>query len=810
MQRHICIHGHFYQPPRENPWLETIEMQESAYPYHNWNERITYECYSSNTASRILDSKKDIVEIINNYQNISFNFGATLLSWLQAYSPQVYEKILLADQESQKAFSGHGSALAQAYNHMIMPLANSRDKQTQIIWGIADFESRFQRKPEGMWLPETAVDIETLEVLVEHGILFTILTPYQAKRVRKINDTTWFSVDSGRIDTQFSYRCPLPSGKSIIIFFYNGPISRDMAFGDLLKSGEDFAKSLVATFPSSDDLPRLAHVATDGETYGHHHRYGEMALSYCLHYIRKYNLARITNYAEFLANNPPRHEVEIIEKSSWSCFHGVERWCSDCGCHIGGHPGWQQKWRKPLRDALDWLRDKSVPFFEEAAKAYVTNPWDLRNKYISVINDRSEVNVRKFLEQHVNRQLSGDEQSRLLKLLEMQRNAMLMYTSCGWFFDEISGIETVQIMCYAARVAQLIKELGGEDCEENFVKMLEKAPSNIIEYQNGAKVYELMVKPAVTNLLRVGANYAVSSLFEDFKKTAELYCYTITRSNLKRWELGNHTLVLGEAVIKNNITWEESTIYFAALHLGDHNVLAGVDEVKDSRQVESAHDAIHDAFKKNEILETTRAIEKHFPNGRYTLTHLFKDQQSKILYKVLASTLEEIEASLRQINEYHYPIIRVIKQLHIPIPKVLANTILVMLNKDILEEIENDYPQYIRLQELVNEVKDWSLSMEIDKVTISFVVRRKINGWIEQLVRKPEDIQALQAMEALLRIFEPLTLNIDLWSAQNMYFSIGKQQYSSMKAKAFSKDKQAEEWLKYFDLVGYHLKVSIV
>ncbi|HWV58185.1 MAG TPA: DUF3536 domain-containing protein, partial [Longimicrobiales bacterium] len=397
MDRYVCIHGHFYQPPRENPWLERIELQDSAYPYHDWNERINVECYARNGASRILDARDRIIEIVNNYGRISFDFGPTLLVWLEENDPDTYRSILEADRESQRRFSGHGSAMAQAYNHMILPLANPGDRRTQIYWGIRDFRHRFGREPEGMWLPETAVDLDVLEALVAAGIRFTVLAPHQAKRIRQIGRDEWQDVTGGRIDPSRAYRQYLPSGKHIDLFFYDGPISRAVAFEGLLRNGERFASRLVGAFSHDRDWPQLSHIATDGETYGHHHRHGEMALSYAIRHIESHRLAKLTNYGEYLELYPPTHEVEILENTSWSCAHGVERWRSDCGCSTGGQPGWTQAWRQPLRAALDWLRDTLAPRYAEAAAEVFHDPWGARDRYIDVILDRSRDNVDRFL-----------------------------------------------------------------------------------------------------------------------------------------------------------------------------------------------------------------------------------------------------------------------------------------------------------------------------------------------------------------------------------------------------------------------------
>jgi alpha-amylase/alpha-mannosidase (GH57 family) len=338
MERYVCIHGHFYQPPRENPWLEAIELQDSAYPYHDWNERITAECYGPNAVSRILDSQDRIVRIVNNYARISFNFGPTLLSWMERKAPEVYRAVLDADVESRARYGGHGSALAQGYNHIILPLASLRDKRTQVAWGVADFVHRFGRRPEGMWLPETAVDVESLELLAEHGIEFTVLAPRQARGVRKVGDTAWTDVSGSRVDPSMAYRIPLPSGRSIAAFFYDGPISQGVAFEGLLHRGEQLAHRLLGAFAPARKHAQLAHIATDGETYGHHHRRGEMALAYALHYIETNKLATLTNYGQFLEKFPPTYEATVFDNSSWSCVHGVERWRSDCGCSTKNKP----------------------------------------------------------------------------------------------------------------------------------------------------------------------------------------------------------------------------------------------------------------------------------------------------------------------------------------------------------------------------------------------------------------------------------------------------------------------------------------
>ena len=483
----------------------SIEVQDSAYPYHDWNEKILAECYAPNTISRILDSEGYIIELPNNYSKISFNFGPTLLAWMEEKAPEVHEAILAADRMSQKNLSGHGSALAQPYNHMIMPLANRRDKYTQVRWGIRDFEQRFGRSPEGMWLPETAVDLETLDIIAEQGIRFTVLAPHQASEVRGPGEDTWTDVSGGHIDPTMPYELNLDSGRKIAIFFYDGPISRAVAFERLLAKGEYLPQRLMSAFSGERSAPQLVNIATDGETYGHHQQYGDMALAYALRQIESENRARLTNYWEYLDRFPPASEVRLFENTSWSCAHGVERWWKDCGCNSGGHPGWNQAWRTPLRDSLDWLRDTLAPLYEEHAGRLLRDPWAARNDYIRIVLNRVPEHVDEFLRMQAVRELNQTEKVSVLKLLGSQRCAMLMYTSCGWFFDELSGLETVQVIQYAGRAIRLAEETCGVQLEDAFLERLEQAKSNIPEHRDGREIYMKFVKPAMVDLIKVGA-----------------------------------------------------------------------------------------------------------------------------------------------------------------------------------------------------------------------------------------------------------------------------------------------------------------
>jgi len=804
--KYICIHGHFYQPPRENPWLDEVESQDSAHPYHDWNQRITAECYARNAASRILDANKRIINIVNNYSRISFNFGPTLLSWLEKKEPETYQAILEADRISQKNFSGHGSALAQVYSHVIMPLANSRDKRTQVVWGIKDFEHRFKRRPEGMWLAETAVDSETLEIMAEQGIKFTILAPHQAKRVKKMGDhSRWRNLTEHKIDPKMPYVCRLPSGREMVIFFYDGPAAQAVAFEGLLSSGESFARRLIGIFDQHSPENQLAHIATDGETYGHHHKFGDMALAYCLNHIETFRLATITIYGEYLEKNPASYEVEIIESSSWSCAHGVERWRSNCGCHVG-HPGWNQEWRAPLREALDWLRDQMSIVYEREMRKFCERPWEIREAYIAVILNRHPDQVKEFLQKNIPRDLSEEEKIKVLRLLEMQHNALLMYTSCGWFFDEISGIEATQILKYAARALQLTQEVSGEDLEYGFIKILEKAKSNVSELQHGATIYKMFVKPSVVDLPRVGAHYALTSLFEEYSQEIKLYCYTIQIEKYERKEAGRNKLAVGKGWVRSDITWERMPMGFAVLHLGDHNLIGGVEYLASEEKFFHMYEKILNAFLGNNIPEAINLINTYFGSHHYSLWHLFRHEQQRILNQVLKSATQEIESSFRQIYEHNYSLMQIQDDIQLQLPKTLATVVEYIFNRDLCEALESEHINIERLQKLVAEMKRWAF--ERDRVNLGYITSSRINELMMRFLSHPDDHSIMEMIIVILRNLSTLSLNLDLWRAQNIYFSIGRQSYAQKQEQAAS-DKQAQRWVSLFEDLGQILQVKI-
>lgn len=770
MNSFLCIHGHFYQPPRENPWLEAVEIQDSAYPYHDWNERITAECYAPNTASRNLDGEGRILGIISNYARISFNFGPTLLSWMEKYTPDTYQAILDADRQSISWRSGHGAALAQVYNHIIMPLANLRDKQTQVRWGIRDFEQRFRRFPEGMWLAETAVDTETLEVLAEEGIRFTVLAPHQAGRVRKIGGGRWKDVTGSRIDPSRAYLCPLPSGLSISIFFYDGPISQAVAFEKLLSSGEQFAARLASGFSSHRQHPQLVHIATDGETYGHHHAFGEMALGHALNHIEDNGLARLTNYGEFLELHPATHEVQIVENSSWSCMHGIERWRNDCGCNSGGNGGWNQQWRQPLRDSLDWLNAQLASCYEENMSEYVINPWEARDEYIGAMLDRSEENVAAFLLKHSLRPLDEDATVTVLCLLEMQRHALLMFTSCGWFFDELSGIETVQIIQYAGRAIQLAERYCSQDIESGFLERLERAESNLTEHANGAEIYAKFVKPAMIDLIKVGAHYAVSSVFEEYGEETCIFSYRAAREDFLTLSSGQMKVAVGRIFIRSSITRTADRISFCTLYFGGHALNCGVRSFLGEEPYLEMKQEVVSAFNESDFAAIIRLMDSHFGMHNYSLKDLFRDEQRQVLQRIITGTLQEFEDKFTTLYESSRSLMGFLRDTGMPVPHRFMATAETALNLRLQKMFSSDAIDIESLREVVNEIKGWNAG--VDNVSLEFIIRRRLEAALAALQQEPDSELLLTEALNLVESISELPVGINLWQTQNMYWAM--------------------------------------
>jgi alpha-amylase/alpha-mannosidase (GH57 family) len=801
MNKYICIHGHFYQPPRENPWLEAVEVQDSAQPYHDWNERVCFECYAPNARARLLDGDGRIARIVSNYSRMSFNFGPTLLSWMKTYQPEIHQAIVDADQKSRERFSGHGSAIAQVYNHMILPLANSRDRHTQVLWGIRDFESRFGRQPEGMWLAETAADNESLDILAEHGIKFTILSPYQASRIRALDGQgDWQDVNGAKIDPSVPYQVKLPSGRSIAVFFYDAPVSQAVAFEKLLTNGERFAERLLNAFSEDRQHDQLVHIATDGESYGHHFQYGDMALAYVLHQIEQNAEVKPTIYAEFLETHPPTQEVEIHQGSAWSCSHGVERWKSDCGCCGGGHEGWNQQWRAPLRQAMDWLRDQLEPFFETKAGEFFKDPWTARNDYIDVILDRSPAALARFLAAHAKHELNEAETTAALRSLEMQRHAMLMYTSCGWFFDEISGIETVQVIQYAARALQLAGNLGAENLESGFLEILEQAKSNLPENQNGRVVYEKFVKPAVTTREHVAAHFAISSLFESYPEETTIYSYHIKQEDRQVLASGNARLAIGRIQVTFSVTKNSDTLTYGVLYLGEHHLNCGVRYYQGADAYQQMLAEVQPAFEHADFPEIIRILDRHFGETHYSIRNLFRDEQFKVLNQILANTREEIYNTYKLLTDRYAPLTHFLADIHMPPLHSLAPATEYVLNAELRKQFQNGSTDIERVKLLLNQARLTNVPLETD--ALAFAIKKHFDHLSEDLLKSPEDADLLQRFSNSASLLPSLPFGVNLWKAQNVYDQVAAKTLPEIKRRP---DEKSKLWTGKFLALGEQL-----
>jgi alpha-amylase/alpha-mannosidase (GH57 family) len=767
--RFVTIHGHFYQPPRESPWLEEVEVQDSAAPYHDWNERVTAECYAPNTAARRVDRVNRILDIVNSYAEISFNVGPTLLAWLERHAPDVYAKILEADRVSAAARGGHGNALAQVYNHMIMPLAPRRDKVTQVRWGLADFRHRFGREPEGMWLPETAADDESLQILAEAGVKFTILAPHQAWRVRPLDGDAFKEVNAS-VDPSRPYLWRGSGGASLTVFFYDGPISRAIAFEDALDRGEHLVARLKSGFDDDRDGPQLVHCATDGESYGHHKKFGDMALAAALHQIESEQFASLTNYGAVLAKQPAAWEVQILQDTSWSCAHGVERWRADCGCRT--RPDWHQRWRAPLRAALDWLREQIDTFYEARASAHLKDPWEARDAYIEVLLDPRPERLGEWLARYQRVRLGGTALVETRRLLEMQRNRMLMFTSCGWFFDEISGLEPVQILKYAAMAIQYFRDLGGGQLEPEFLRRLEAAPSNLAEYHDGGQVYRRLVRPAMVDLRRVVAHYAISGLFDEQPDDTKVYAWRVQRLDETREAYAGTMLRIGRVHVSSATTGEARDLVYAVLHFGGHDFSCGIRSDPGLEAYESLKADLLRRYTQHSLADMVRGLDEHFPRDLFGLPHLFLEERRRVMTRVIQAVLERYEQAHHRIWDESRKLVHYLREAEAPIPEVLRVTGKHVLEHQLTAEVERvpdsgALPE--RAFELAEEAR--SLGLSLDLGASRPVMMRAVAEVLDALAEQPTP-DRVDAAVALIEGARRLPVRFGRWHAQNRFFQL--------------------------------------
>ncbi|MBI2896484.1 MAG: DUF3536 domain-containing protein [Deltaproteobacteria bacterium] len=787
----LVVHGHFYQPPRENPWTDEVEQEASAAPFHDWNARISAECYARNAFARMFDQKARVEHIANAYARMSFNFGPTLLRWIERNDRATYDRIIEGDRDSRVLQRGHGNAIAQAYNHMILPLASARDRVTQIRWGIADFVHRFGRQPEGMWLPETAVDRATLASLIDAGVAFTILSPHQAARVRPCGEAgAWRDVSDGSIDPTRAYRWLHPdgSGRSIALFFYDGPIAADVSFGSALSSSQTFIDRFLAAHQRTRDHVELLHVASDGETYGHHKQFGDLTLAHALEVEAARRGLRVTNYGAYLEESPPRWDAELRagpdgEGTAWSCAHGVGRWVRDCGCHVGARAGWNQRWRTPLRTALDRVRDAALPHFESCG--LFADAWAARDAYVELVLDRSRDGTARFLDAH--RVPAGDQDRvRALQLLEMQRHAMLMYTSCGWFFDDIAGLEAVQVMKYAARVIDLCEQTGVPSPREALLDALAQARSNVAAKGSGADVYRTEVEPLCVTPERVACQFAFTSLVKDTAERGELAGWAYQAFEMRRAHHEPFSLVTGTVALENGVTGDRRDLEFAAIHLGSVDFYAGIRRVGQERLSRSA-DAIFSEFQRAPLPRILRALDD-FGEVEFGLEHVLPDARQELLDVVFQDVVDRFAEAYARLHDENARTFDILRQAGYRLPPLVRAAGELTLASRFEREIERlrgvcDPDEYGEARAIAAEIA--LLGYRIDSRRTAGFLEESVEEQVRLLIAAASG-DGLRKAGALVRIARDLGLELDLTRAQNLVYPL---------VAALAKDPVSRAWL---------------
>lgn len=679
-RKYCIIHGHFYQPPRENPWINRIQRQPSAAPYHDWNERIYDECYRPNAYSRLLDPQGMIQDIHNNYTNLSFNFGPTLLMWLEKNHPVVTRRILDADAESYNRLDRHGNAIAQVYNHLIMPLASRRDQLTQIRWGKSFFRSRFGRDSEGMWLAETAINRETVNCLIEEGIRFVILSPAQAEAFRTLeSDDDFVPLPEQGIDTRYPYRV-FPYTKEgnrgdgfLDVFFFDEGLSRAASFEDLLTHADSFAQRLGSVFSENAQEDETVILATDGETFGHHKPFSDMCLAFFFtHTAYRFGIEPV-NFGYVLAHNPSRYEVTLKnasgEGSSWSCTHGTGRWIRDCGCRTGGKETWNQKWRTPLRKALEHLQQHIDTAFEKTLEEYTQNPWALRDAYTPYENEYSTDAITQLLVSH-GCSVSLDQTSitTIVRLLEAQKYMLYAFTSCGWFFSDISGIETIQNLLYACRAMQLgLTEDLSTEAVQDFFSLLDTAHSNS-GVMTGKTHFEKEAVPFLKHLhILCFTAAAYKTAFTLAENQFDYYGYTVILKPLKHTidtTAGNEYFL---ATITNTRSGESGACSILLIHENDTGPEAFV----------LPGDVTVD---RGFSWQKTDNWEKHPRSTHLTLSNIFSE--SKTAFSDLFTEQLDRTTIMQYTTwvEKHHSILKALIALHLKLPDYLYGPLSYVIN----------------------------------------------------------------------------------------------------------------------------------
>lgn len=794
---YFSVFGHFYQPPRFNPWSGYVDLDITASPYHDWNERIALECYSRLSEAPLYDSEGWVSDVVNIYSLISFSFGPILLGWLKERFPRVYSAILEADSVSISRF-GRGSAIAQPYAHIIMPLAIRRYRELSIGWGVRFFEKTFGRSPEGFWLPEAAVDHETLEILVDHGIRFIILAPHQIRAIR-VRDS-WINVD--RADPRYVYRIILPSGRSIDAVVYHEELSRGVAFGDLITDGEKLARAVREEYNTISQNPQLVSIAVDGETFGHHRREGVRELARALRILEAEGDVEITNLASHIARNPPALRARIAENTSWSCPHGIERWRRACGCASEIKPGWGQDWREPLRRAIDMLSSETLKIYDDLGRVIMPRHWDAAMDYIDIIIDRSPQAVADYIEKHISKE-PGDH-VRAFKLLEALRNALLAQSSDAWFFEDLARPEPAQVLRHSARAIEILEDLGARELEKRFREILASAVGNT--GVRGDMLYDNARRQRI-DLRGAGAIYIARSALTGLGDDAEIYSYRITRSRREWVEIPRGLLEVGIIDVESRLTLERETLYYAIITLDGWEFYAGVAPLERPEDYMDLLDLLRSRLSPGSALAVVEAINEKFGGSVYTFPDLPIDDQIDIASHMLRIMRRSLRESLQQLSSLGASIASFYREHGLGVPAYFLEILSAYYLLSIEDELSSEKPDLKRIELMIASARSLDLH---DVERLKGILRSGALRMLDRAIEKPGDPEALAIVVGVINILSDLGYPLDSdEEIRSRVASIRKKHYSKLREEAERGDERAWEWVRLFTSLAKILRVRL-
>ena len=798
MEWFVVFFGHFYQPPRFNPWIEFVDFDPSAKPFHDWNERVAFECYSRLSNAPLYDEDGWVVDVVNVYSRISFSFGPILLEWLKARLPRVYNAIVEADKESLSR-EGFGNAIAQPYAHIVMPLADRRYKELAVNWGVRFFEKTFDRYPEGFWLPEAAVDSDTLELLVDYGVKYVVLGPHQIEAIR-VGDR-WVKVD--RVDPRVAYKLVLPSGRSIAAVVYDDVLSRGVSFGNLLEDGRMLASKIIESFNELLQGPQLVSIASDGEVYGHHRRRGVEELVRALEILDSTGYVRVTNYSKFLSLSPPRVKARVAERTSWSCPHGVERWRANCGCGSNIRPGWTQEWRAPLRKAIDTLSLGVLRALELMGTELYKNPWAAALDYIDVLYERSLEKTASFIEKHLLKPGDPNAVVAALKLLEALRNALLAQSSDAWFHEDLDRPEPIQALRHTARALELLEDVGFKGYVEEVVGALREARGNT--GVRGDELLERALKSKVDHAIVV-AVYALRSLRGTVGDEGLMYSYKVSRSRRDRMELGPVVVDMGVVNILSTVTLEQSTMYYVLLHLGGWDLYVGVDYLEKPEDYIRANTVFRSNLGLTPASKLVDMLGELFKERVYTVAELPLDDQVDLALWVLEGFKSSLKDHLEKLSPTLLPLHHTFKALGVKPPEYLASALTALLSLKVEESLGKQ--DVLGLRELIRMTE--SLGTPLGP-WVRELVALKLIELLDRLEVDPTNTRVLEgALDLALTLDGMGALGDRLVEEARIRVALArKRYYADMRRAAETGDEVSWGWVKLFTSLAKLLRVRV-